>query len=74
MKSGFTTTRPIQCSTDLDQKFIEAYNKVNRRRLDLERQIPRYKKIEKDSDSEDDGHQLFIANPTDDIPRNKLTE
>lgn len=30
--------------------------------------------LEKEEDSDDDGHQLFIANPTDDIPRNKLTE
>jgi hypothetical protein len=30
--------------------------------------------LEKEDDSDYDGPELFTANPTDDIPRNKLTE
>ena len=30
--------------------------------------------VDPGSDDEDDGPELFIAQPTDDIPRNKLVE
>ena len=33
-----------------------------------------YKVIDPEDDSDDDGPELFIAQPTDDIPRNKLVE
>jgi hypothetical protein len=32
------------------------------------------KRKEAESESDDDGLNLFVANPADDIPRNKLTE
>lgn len=36
--------------------------------------MPAIKLIDPGSDDEDDGPELFIANPSDDIPRNKLVE
>jgi len=35
---------------------------------------PKIKMLESQSDGESDGPELFTANPSDDIPRNKLTE
>lgn len=48
--------------------------KINERRLQQFRMQPRFKKLEDQSDSESDGPELFTANPSDDIPNNKLTE
>lgn len=38
------------------------------------RVIPAIKLIDPGSDDDDEGPELFIAHPTDDIPRNKLVE
>lgn len=41
--------------------------------MPLKRFEPKLKRLSPDVD-EDDGPDLFIAKPTDDIPRNKLVE
>lgn len=48
--------------------------KINERRMDKIRIQPKIKKLEDLSDEESDGPELFTANPSDDIPSNKLTE
>jgi len=58
----------------MDNRFHEAYNKINSRRLNFDRLRPKFQMIERETDKDDDGPELFTANPTDDIPRNKLTE
>ena len=67
----------------LNESFMntEAQNSVNRvtkhlneRPLKSLRIRPIVKVIEPASDDEDGGPELFIAQPTDDIPRNKLIE
>ena len=47
---------------------------LNERKLDKSRAQHQYKVIDPQSDTDDDGPELFIAQPTDDIPRNKLVE
>ena len=47
---------------------------MNTRRLNKSRVQNDVKLISPSSDEDDDGPELFIAQPTDDIPRNKLVE
>ena len=47
---------------------------INSRPLNRDRAKPNIKLIDPASDEDDDGPELFIAQPTDDIPRNKLVE
>jgi len=42
--------------------------------LKKSRVIPAIKLIDPGSDDDDEGPELFVANPADDIPRNKLVE
>jgi len=45
-----------------------------KRKLNAQRAQHNIKVIEPSSDEDDEGPELFIAQPTDDIPRNKLVE
>lgn len=56
------------------QEFTTALNKFNVRRLVGDRQTQRVKILDPVSDPDDEGPELFTAQPSDDIPRNKLTE
>ena len=47
---------------------------INARNLNRSRVMPNIKVVDPTSDDDDDGPELFIAQPTDDIPRNKLVE
>ena len=47
---------------------------MDERQLGKSRFTQNIKVIEPSSDEDDDGPELFIAQPTDDIPRNKLVE
>ena len=48
--------------------------KLNQRKLSKKRLSHHFKKIDPGSDDDEDGHEVFIANPSDDLPRNKLVE
>ena len=54
-------------------KMSDTIKTLNERKLD-QRAQHLYKVIDPQSDTDDDGPELFIAQPTDDIPRNKLVE
>lgn len=43
-------------------------------KLNKKRANPQIKVIDPDSDEDEDGPELFVAQPTDDIPRNKLVD
>ena len=58
----------------MDQQFKDALSKVNNRKLDRSRQQPNLKIMEAVGNDDDAAPELFVANPSDDIPRNKLTE
>jgi len=47
---------------------------INGRNLNRTRVMPNIKLVDPASDDDDDGPELFVAQPTDDIPRNKLVE
>jgi hypothetical protein len=47
---------------------------MNIRRLGNTRQTLKIKMLDPISDQDDNGPELFTAQPSDDIPRNKLTE
>jgi len=66
MHSPFKTSVP-------KGKISETIKTLNERKLD-QRAQHQYKVIDPQSDTDDDGPELFIAQPTDDIPRNKLVE
>ena len=51
-----------------------AISKINRRLLCSRRHKPHLILTENKADLKDDGPELFTAQPSDDIPRNKLTE
>jgi len=51
-----------------------ALNRWNIRRLGNTRQALKTKILDPISHPDDDGPELFTAQPSDDIPRNKLTE
>ena len=47
---------------------------INNRKLGQQRPQPKLKWLETSGDGNIDGPELFTAQPSDDIPRNKLTE
>lgn len=53
---------------------MDTIQKMNTRKLNKSRIQNDVKLISPSSDEDDDGPELFIAQPTDDIPRNKLVE
>lgn len=55
-------------------KFQTAINTINRTKLNPKRVTPHIKLIDPASDDDEEGPELFIAQPTDDIPRNKLVD
>jgi hypothetical protein len=59
---------------DWSQDLAFAMKKLNVRRLGGMRCSQKVKVLEPLQDSDDDGPELFTAQPSDDIPRNKLTE
>ena len=74
---GASTARKLTSfydNTGMDQQFKDALSKVNNRKLDRSRQQPNLKIMEAVGNDDDDAPELFVANPSDDIPRNKLTE
>ena len=58
----------------MENEFKLALQKIHQRRMDNGRMQPRIKMMDELSDSDNDGPELFTANPSDDIPRNKLVE
>ena len=66
--------RSIYDDSEMTMKLTQAVQKLNSRKLDKSRTKPLTKRKEAESESDDDGLNLFVANPADDIPRNKLTE
>lgn len=75
--TGASTSRKLPTfyeDTGMEQQFKEALSKVNNRKLDRSRQNPKLKVMEAVGADDDDAPELFVANPSDDIPRNKLTE
>ena len=59
---------------DSKEEFNQTVMQINARKLKKGRAQPHIKMVDPGSDDEDDGPELFIAQPTDDIPRNKLVE
>ena len=54
--------------------FNDALRKLNQRQLKKIRHQLELKHIDPPQEDDSDGPELFTANPSDDIPRNKLTE
>ena len=54
--------------------FKTKVDQINSRKLKRDRVKSIYKVVEPGSSDEENGPELFIAQPTDDIPRNKLVE
>lgn len=54
--------------------FTNHVDKLNQRKLNNLRAKHHIKVMDPSSDEDEDGPELFIAQPTDDIPRNKLVE
>lgn len=59
---------------DSKEFFHYTVQEINSRKLKKNRAMPHIKLVDPGSDDDDDGPELFIAQPTDDIPRNKLVE
>ena len=55
-------------------KFNTAIQTINRTKLNQKRVTPHIRLIDPASDDDEEGPELFIAQPTDDIPRNKLVD
>lgn len=66
--------RSIYEDSDMTQKLTQAVAKLNARKLDKTRAQPKTRRKEAETESDEDGPNLFVASPADDIPRNKLTE
>lgn len=54
--------------------FKNLVDNFNQRKLKKSRVVAKQKYVEPGSSDEENGPELFIAQPTDDIPRNKLVE
>ena len=61
-------------SLDPVENFHYTVAEINARNLSKSRAMPNIKIVDPASDDDDEGPELFIAQPTDDIPRNKLVE
>ena len=72
--SRYYGTSPILLANDSKEFFEHTVKEINARKLKKSRAMPTIKVVDPASDDEDDGPELFIAQPTDDIPRNKLVE
>lgn len=71
-QSGFQTLKPNTTTQDNTDIFT-ALNKMNVRRI-TKRQPQNLKFLDRPTESDDEGPELFKSKPSDDIPRNKLTE
>ena len=60
--------------TEMDHTVRDAYNKLNNRLLARDRVQHKFRIIQKPDDDDENKPELFTANPSEEIPRNKLTE
>ena len=59
---------------DRHDAFHYTVHAINERKLNKSRVNQNIKMMDPPSEEDDDGPELFVAQPTDDIPRNKLVE
>lgn len=72
--SRYYGTSPILVANNSKDAFHHTVMTINERKLKKSRAVPTIKVVDPASDDEDDGPDLFVAQPSDDIPRNKLVE
>jgi hypothetical protein len=60
--------------TEMDTTVRDAYTKLNNRMLGNNRMQHKIKVLKPIDDDDENKQELFTANPSEEIPRNKLTE
>jgi hypothetical protein len=77
MTPNYSTSRKcptIYDESDMENFFKVAMNNISHRKLESHRNVQKVKILAPMEAVDDDAPELFVANPSDDIPRNKLTE
>lgn len=73
MRNTMTGFMSIKPPNQENLSLYNALNNLNVRRI-TKRQRAKVKILDRQAESDDEGPELFTAQPSDDIPRNKLTE
>ena len=73
-KNTIKTMHKRNTNIDIEKNMKKTIQMMRETKLNPNRPQHHFKQIEPTSDEEADGPELFIAQPTDDIPRNKLVE
>lgn len=73
-ENGIQETTFSHRQTEMDQTIRNAYGKLNSRMIGKDRVQHRIRVMQPLEDDDENKQDLFVANPSEEIPRNKLTE